>query len=541
MIWSNPISLFVIMMVSMLSIPTIAQGNEEGIVLEIRQASFAPYEGPAEQPRTLTLELALKPDFKAYLDKFDVHILEPYPTQQSQLKLTPVLEFYDKFSKSNRKGIKESGTLSTEVEIQQPLKPGLHKLEFELAFQACSETVCYFPQKIKSEVEFMVVSSENQTGKQKSTSLLEENFTAAKERGLPYLFFFVFLAGVLTSLTPCLLPILPLTIAVIGKGHSHDAKLKKFFNALSYVLGIATTYSLLGVLAATSGALFGNILSNLWVQVGFGLAFILMGLAQFGFFEFQTPLWLQNRFHRLSSGIGGIYVTGLLSGFIASPCVGPVLVGILTFIAQTQDRILGFWLMFAYALGLGQLLIVLGVFSSLLYRFPRSPWLMKASKIILGFALIASGLFYLSLVWPTTKAVYKGPVENQHSMHSLPWKAYSEDILRTAASEGKPVMIDFFADWCLACHELEQKTFSDPAVQEALKDFVLLRFDATEDSATLNTLKERYKIVGLPTLIFYDKTGKWRSEFTLNEFEDSASFLKRLEQIGLSGSEKLSE
>lgn len=524
--------LILVLLNSLLGGICFAQPSEE-MVLDVRRVTISPHHGPADAQRTLKLELSLKPGFKAYVDKFHINILEPYPTINSDLELSPIHDFYDKFSKSNKKGITETGTLSTNIEIHQPLKDGHNKLVFELKFQACSETVCYFPQTIKKETDFVVTQLPGANSKETPTSsLLEDNFKNAQERGSVYLFIFVFLAGVLTSLTPCLLPMLPLTIAVIGKGHSHDAKLKRFINAITYVLGVATTYSFLGVAAASSGALFGNVLSNVWVQFGFGIAFVSMGLAQFGLFEFQTPLWLQNRFHKLSSGTGGIYVSGLLSGFIASPCVGPVLVGILTFIAQSQDRFMGFWLMFTYALGLGQLLIILGVFSSLLYRFPKSPTLMKASKTILGFALIASGLFYLSLLWPKAPSINKGPVVTAEAkLNALPWKPFSEDLLKKAQTEGKPVLIDFYADWCLACHELEEKTFSDAKIQLALQDFILLKFDATEELPELAPLKEKYKIVGLPTLIFYDKSGKWREDLTVNEFETPEKFIERINSV----------
>lgn len=512
-----------------------AQAEDPILPLEIHGITLTPSNGASEIQRELKLDLRLKPGFKAYVDKFKLIFLEPYPIKNSAIKLSPTHNFYDKFSKTNKIGIKESGQLSSLIEIQQPLSPGKQHLIFELKFQACSEKVCYFPQTIKQNFEF-TVSSENKENivDKPQVSMLEENFLSAQKRGLPYLFIFVFLAGVLTSLTPCLLPMLPLTIAVIGKGHSHDAKLKKFLNSLIYVMGIATTYSLLGVIAASSGALFGNILSNVWVQVGFGTAFVLMGLAQFGFFEFQTPLWLQNRFHKLGSGKGGIYITGLLSGLIASPCVGPVLVGILTFIAQSQNSLLGFWLMFAYALGLGQLLIILGTSSSLLYRFPRAPWIMKTSKTILGVTLIASGLFYLSLLWPKSETIQKGPIDTTESSPAqLQWHNYSEKTLEEAKKIGKPILIDFFAEWCLACHELEEKTFNNPSVKASLRGFTLLHFNATEESPELAILKKRYGIVGLPTLIFYNNRGQVLTEFTLNEFESSEKFIERLNLVKL--------
>lgn len=516
--------------------PAYSQNEIDENVLSIHTVSFLPNSGPSDQPRELKIDLLIKPGFKAYVDKFKLTVLEPYPTKQSIITPNPVHQFFDKYSKSNKYGVKDTASLSSTIEINQPLENGSHKLMFELNFQACSESVCYFPQTIKQEVEFIVanpLSTKNTNSS--SLNLLEENFLNAQKRGMTYLFIFVFLAGVLTSLTPCLLPILPLTIAVIGKGHSHDNKLKKFINALTYVFGIATTYSILGILAASSGALFGNILSNTWTQVCFGVAFVLMGLAQFGFFEFQTPLGLQNYFHKLSRATGGIFLSGLLSGLVASPCVGPVLVGILTFIANTQNLALGFGLMFTYALGLGQLLIVLGVSSSLLYKFPKSPWIMKVSKTILGFALIASGLFYLSLIWPkingNNKTTPTDVTSTATNPHLLPWSSYSDKILEKAKKSGKPIVLDFYADWCLACHELEEKTFSHSDIQELFKEFVLIRFDATNDSPELVELRARYQIVGLPTVIFFDKTGQWKKEQTLNEFEPIEKFKVRLQLI----------
>jgi len=531
------IILFYFIPIFFLSSLSFSQNDTDANVLIVQSINLFPNSGPPDKPRELKIDLQIKSGFKAYVDKFKLNILEPYPTKQSVLTLNPIHQFYDKYSKSKKAGVKDSAILTSTIEINQPLENGLHKLMFELTFQACSESVCYFPQTIKKEVEFTVQNLNTPAGADiKAQNLLEENFMSAQKRGLPYLFIFVFLAGILTSLTPCLLPMLPLTIAVIGKGHSHDKRLKKFINVFIYVLGIATTYSTLGIIAASSGALFGNILSNTWTQFGFGAAFVFMGLAQFGLFEFQTPLWLQNRFQKMGHKTGGIFISGLVSGLIASPCVGPVLVGILAFIAKSQDLVLGFWLMFAYAMGLGQLLIVLGVSSSLLYKFPRSAWIMKTSKTILGFALIASGLFYLSLLWPKLNGNSNANIQsNNTSIESQKtlqlWQSYSKNTFEAAKKSGKPIILDFFADWCLACHELEEKTFSSPEIQEYLKSFVLFRYDATNDSPELKELRKQYQIVGLPTVLFFNTKGQWQKELTLNEFEAVEKFKERLKQI----------
>jgi thiol:disulfide interchange protein DsbD len=504
--------------------------------LKITDSQIFPYEGPENAERKLIIKVQLKEGFKAYANKFKIHILEPYPTEEGNLEIAPLQKFFDKISKTEKEGLSKSGTLTLPFYFKSKLNAGKNKLKYELKFQSCTETYCFFPKTIGGEVIFSI-PDKNETELQKnkylagdpnSSSLLQDTFAGAKERGNLYLFIFVFLAGVLTSLTPCLLPVLPLTLAVLGKGHINDKKWKKFLHSVIYVLGIAATYSTLGLVAASSGSIFGSTLSNPFVQMGFALLFIIMGIAQFGFVEIQTPLKLQNHFHKLGHNSKGIFLTGLLSGLIASPCVGPVLVGILTFVAQSQNLWLGFGLLFAYAMGMGQLLIILGVSSNLLYRFPKSPLIMKASKTLLGVALIASGLFYLSLLWPKTFEINKGPIAEQKVEQLIKWVNFTEKDFEVALKSKKPIFIDFYAEWCLACKELETQTFTSKEVELVSRDFIAFRFDATDDSALLSKLKNQYGIVGLPTVLFFNAKGDWLKENTLNEFEEPAAFVHRL-------------
>jgi thiol:disulfide interchange protein DsbD len=530
--------LFITILVCFYNILAFAQNNpidpneDPNAGLKIIDTQIYPYEGPIDLERKIIVKIQLRDGFRAYANKFKIHILEPYPVEEGNLEITPLQKFYDKFSKTEKAGLKHEGTLTLPFHINTKLKSGENSLKYELKFQSCTDTYCFFPKTLGDEVRFLVTNPRSKNVAAQTTSLLEDTFAGAQERGSLYLFVFVFLAGVLTSLTPCLLPILPLTLAVLGKGHLHDKKFLKFIHALVYVLGIATTYSALGLIAASSGSLFGTTLSNPITQVGFAVFFILMGIAQFGFFEIQTPLKIQNLFHKWGHDSKGIFMTGLLSGLVASPCVGPVLVGILTFVAQTQNLWLGFGLLFVYAFGMGQLLIILGVSSNLLYKFPKNPLLMKAAKTILGVALIAAGLFYLSLLWPKNfgpKVGVPSGLANQQDI--VAFQDFSLERFDAALKSGKPVFIDFFAEWCLACKELESQTFTSMEVEILSREFIAFKFDATEESELLNQLKKQYGIVGLPSIIFFNAKGEWLKEFTLNEFENAKAFVLRLTQV----------
>jgi thiol:disulfide interchange protein DsbD len=202
----------------------------------------------------------------------------------------------------------------------------------------------------------------------------EDAFGQALKIGGLQVFLFVFVSGFLTSLTPCVYPMIPITISIIGARSAQSQRSRAFLLSLSYVLGIAFTYSLLGLFAAFSGALFGSALSNPWV-VGFvGLVFVAMALSMFGLFELQVPAVIRDKFGNRStgSGFGGAFLAGLFSGIVASPCIGPVLVSILTYVAQTKNALFGFSLLFTFALGMGLLFLAIGTFSGLTSKIPKS-------------------------------------------------------------------------------------------------------------------------------------------------------------------------
>jgi thiol:disulfide interchange protein DsbD len=356
------------------------------------------------------------------------------------------------------------------------------------------------------------------------------------------------------------------------------------------VFGIALTYSLLGVLAAKTGALFGSLLGHPIVVSIIALLFIIMGLSMYGFFEIKIPDKLTNRIlkNRIDAGYLGAFLSGLVAGIVASPCVGPVLVSILTYVAQSQDVMKGFILLMAFAFGLGQIFIILGTFSHLLSKLPKSGEWMEKVKFLFGTTMIIMALYFIypvthsnlfdglmataliliatffgafervkkinfeSKVWKATmtlvfifgwvfaiKALLPKHIEEElflsqkkiKARYNKPeWNRYSIVLLETAKREGLPVIIDFRAEWCLACKELEINTFSDAKVLDLGKRFIWLEFDATKPSPELEELKKAYNIQGLPHVVFIDQKGRWKKDLTLNGFESSELFLIRMEK-----------
>jgi thiol:disulfide interchange protein len=221
-----------------------------------------------------------------------------------------------------------------------------------------------------------------------------------EEEGLLAALLLVFLAGVLASLTPCVYPLIPITVGIFGAKQA-DTRLHGFGLSLVYAFGIAVTYSVLGVAAASLGTVFGGAMQNPWVLGAISLLFLVLGLSSLGVFEIRLPGSLQTKLSQTGgAGWAGAFVMGLVAGIIAAPCVGPIVAGILLYVAQQQDPVLGFGLLFTFAIGMGQLFLALGTFSSLLNRLPQSGSWMEGVKLVFGVVFIAMALYYLQFLAP---------------------------------------------------------------------------------------------------------------------------------------------
>ncbi len=505
-------SVFIFML---LFVSTVFSASAEEAQFNVRKDALLVSAGRVE---TLDIQVQLPKGFHAFSDKFKVSDINPPNFNIGQLKVLSEIDFYDRFSNKNRKGIKESGQLKLQIEAPIDFDPQIKKLSFNLQSQICSEKVCYLPTKHKVEIPIRFVAADevNQIiestviteGSQRDLTLLNRLENALAEN-IWYAFIIAFIAGILTSFTPCIFPMIPITISVLGHDAEKNSRIQNFARSLLYVLGIACTYSFLGVLAALTGNLFGNALSNKYVLISLVVLFFTMALSMWGVFELQVPAIIRNKL-----GVGkrhgylGVFVMGLISGIVASPCVGPVLVSILSYVSTTKDAALGFGLLFTYAIGLGLIFIVIGLFGQAVSMLPRSGRWMSQIKYLLGLLMFLMAIYYFLMAFPMQKTKVSG----------VKWQAYSEELLAQAKGNSQPVLIDFRADWCYACLELEDKTFSTPGFKDLSASFMLLKVDATEDTSEVQAIIKKYNVKGLPTVLFLNKKGAVISELTFTQF-----------------------
>lgn len=398
-------------------------------------------------------------------------------------------------------------------------------------------------------------------------------------------------AGFFTSLSPCVYPLIPITLSVMG-ARRYNSRLQGFLVALCYVLGMSLLYSALGVIFASLGMLLGALMQHPVVLIMIAIFFAVLSLSMLGVFNFVMPPYLIQRLARVGGqGKRGAFLMGMVSGLIAAPCTGPVLGFILTLIANTESVVFAVVLMLVFSFGLGAPFLALGTFSQAITRIPKSGAWMNSVKSILGAGIMGAALYYLALVipalagilstirglgviamvlfivsgvvlivsraamprlWPlsvvgvflTTVAISSllmiedGPAHETHdeanAWHMIDSAVTDEkafdNMLEEARGRGLPVLVDFYADWCAACRQLDQKTLSNPSVVQQLNKFYLIRIDATTSSPYVSKLENRFKVIGLPTVIFIKKDGSVADDRVLG-FISPTQFISTLKRI----------
>lgn len=471
------------------------------------------------------------------------------------------------------------------IKVDTSVIPGKYRLVINLDYQACNNQSCLAPTSVSDTLEIEIADkstpvnqinqdifekiniSEAPLSVQKSNSENSVSSTLEKS-GLLVGLLFVFIGGLALNLTPCVYPLIPITIGYFG-GQSEGRTSRLTLMGLLFMLGMAVTYSIVGVITSLTGAVFGALLQNPIVILIIVAIFIILSLSMFGVYEFKLPDSWVAKAGGAKGGYFGAFFMGLTMGIVAAPCIGPFVLGLVTYVAAKGDPLFGFLMFFVLALGLGLPYLFLAIFSGKIKNLPRAGMWMDAVKHIFGFILLGMALYFLLPLLPKEISGYvlpvfgiiaaayillfdkaakgvKGftifktvfaiavvslsvwsliPTENP----SIQWQPYSDSALSTFEGK-KGAIIDFYADWCIPCKELDALTFSDPNVIAESKKFVTLKADMTKSLAPdVSALREKYKIVGVPTVLILNSKGEEVKRIT--GFVDAQEFLEVIKSV----------
>ncbi len=473
-------------------------------------------------------------------------------------------------------------------------------IDLEIKYQGCADAgFCYPPMK-----QVVTLNMPEASGPAPQRQALADEFVSEQDRYarslaedsllLSMLSFFGL--GLLLTFTPCVFPMIPILSSIIAGQGSDITTRRAFFLSLTYVLAMAVTYTVAGLMAGLFGANLQAAFQNPWVLGGFSLIFVLLALSMFGFYELQMPQRVQSKLAELSNRqrggtFIGVGIMGFLSALIVGPCVAAPLAGALIYIGQSGDALLGAAALFALSMGMGTLLLVIGT-SEGKFLPKAGPW-MDTVKAVFGVLLIAVAIWLIERIIPAAVglalwgvllvvcAVYLGAFERLQpeaggwhklwkgvgvvlliyggmllvgassgardmlqplnhlglaatggagtAQHGLEFKQIKgltglQQALERAAAQNRPVMLDFYADWCISCIEMEKKTFSDPGVQAVLSDVILLQADVTLNDNQDQALMQAFGLFGPPSILFFDADGQELPRYRLMGFLDADAF-----------------
>jgi thiol:disulfide interchange protein DsbD len=472
------------------------------------------------------------------------------------------------------------GTATIVATVKVPASAaGETVLGVKVIAQACNDTQCLPPTPVNASTSVTVAPAGTQwrSINQEAFAAVEsgpagEEMTEATDsrfggKSLPLLIVTVFLAGLALNLTPCVYPLIPITVGFFAQ-QAKERSGGTFGLALTYVLGMSVTYSVLGVTAALTGRLFGTALQNPWVVGGIVAVMLALAASMFGLWELRVPGWAM-RASGGRSGVFGALLMGLVVGFVAAPCIGPFVLGLLTYVGKQGSPLLGFILFFTLAMGLGLPYLLLGTFTGMMSKLPASGMWMVGVRKVFGFLLIALAVYFAGPFLPGNSSswvmaavlilgglyllvvdrtgheqsgidrmmrlvsagmivvgVFYLPLGHSTSGKHLEWQAFDPAAAQAAITSGGPVIIDFYADWCAPCRELDEQTFADPAVAAILSGFARFKVDQTKSNEVGDAAAVKYEVMGMPTVIVFQEG---EEKFRITGFEPPETFIKRIQ------------
>jgi thiol:disulfide interchange protein DsbD len=600
-------SLIALLAALLVLLPAAASGQapEDPFGVEI-----APIPAPAGGAAPLAVLLRVPPEHHLYRDSIEIRLDEPGPFSLGEADFPlGTLEPDPAFPDRKREAYHEPFTVSVPLAVAAGTAPGTQELVVTVRYQGCKGNLCFLPRERPVPVAVSVVEG----GASPPTAALErpalddanpaavrpaaqegaieapppsgqgDTFQRMREKGLGWLVLFVFGAGFLVSLTPCVLPMIPITIGIIG-ARAAGSRWRAFSLSLAYVAGLALVYTALGATAALTGSIFGAWMQNVWVVGTVAVFFAAMGLAMFGLFDVAVPSGISTRLNRLGgAGYGGAFVVGMVGALVAGPCSGPVVAALMVLVGAGGEVMLGVALMLAFSLGMGVLFLLAGLFSSAIMR--PGAW-MESVKRVFGVIMLLGAIWFAQAHLPALAAalltaavlvgtavhawsaarddgpniqrahrgysvlaglvglwflaaalVPGGRVPSPRSLFAAPdvpavaWQTDEAAAVERARAEGKPLIVDFTADWCAACKELEHITYVDPRVVAAAAGFVTVKIDSTRaDDPNVKELLARYDVKGLPTVVFVLPDGTTMDDLTVTGFVGADDFLARMQE-----------
>ncbi|MEE8233969.1 MAG: protein-disulfide reductase DsbD, partial [Gammaproteobacteria bacterium] len=480
--------------------------------------------------------------------------------------------------------------------------------ELVVKYQGCKEDVLCYPPISKTLPLRLIATSMDVGGRdsgaiETGTRQISEQDTITErllDGGFLQNIMVFFGFGLLLALTPCVFPLVPILSGLIVRQGSSITTLHSFYMSLTYVLAMALTYAVLGVIAASFSFNLQAASQNVWVITAFSGVFVLLALSMFGFYELQLPNSWQNRLSAASDGRGGtlhgVATMGVLSAIIVGPCIAPPLAGALLYISQTSNAALGGLALFSMGMGMGVPLLAIGTSTGKL--LPKAGAWMEAIKHVFGVLMLGVAVWFMERVLPgpfalilwalllIVSASYMGALDR--SERRTQWqglwrglglvmlvygfvliigaasgggnvfrpleglsnkyqageirsnKLFFEPVkgleglqfsLDKAVNEGKFVMLDFYADWCITCKEMEHSTFSDPGVQQMLNGVILLNADVTENDAQDKALLKEFSLYGPPAILFFNKKGIEKKSYRVLGFMNKDDFLKHIHEV----------
>ncbi|WP_145533993.1 protein-disulfide reductase DsbD [Yersinia alsatica] len=571
----------ILLLCSVLLAPHSAQaslfGENSSFGQQSSQSRFIPVDQAfafdfRQQGDQLTLSWQIHPDY--YLYRQQIKIV-PQNASLGTFTLPEGIAHHDEF-------YGEVAIFKQQLTLKVPITQAGEQASVSVTYQGCAEAgFCYPPETRVVPLSAVFAGSSAATGTEAVVSPAANN-VAPVPAELPFSPLWALLIGIGIAFTPCVLPMYPLISAIIlGREKPHSQR-RILLLAVVYVQGMALTYTLLGLVVAAAGLQFQAALQHPYVLIGLSILFVLLALSMFGLYSLQLPSSLQTRLVQWSStqrggSLAGVFAMGALAGLICSPCTTAPLSAILLYIAQSGNMLAGGGTLYLYALGMGIPLVIVTLFGNKL--LPRSgPW-MQYVKEAFGFVILALPVFLLERVlgdvwglrlWSLLAIAFFGwafvlslkahsgwaricqllllaalliaarPLQDwafgsntqQSEIKHLAFKQVADlPQLQTALAQaqGKPVMLDLYADWCVACKEFEKYTFSDEQVQRQLANTVLLQADVTANNAEHAALLKQLNVLGLPTILFFDAQGNEVSDARVTGFMNATEFLQHLQ------------